>query len=69
MVQFGASSISLELAIRPGIAWLASRFTMMLAVPCRLRNLNVLIEVGVTTAFGAMVYIGALFVLGVRLRT
>ena len=33
------------------------------------RNLNVLIELGVTTAFGAMVYIGALFVLGVSLRT
>jgi O-antigen/teichoic acid export membrane protein len=33
------------------------------------RNLNELIELGVTAAFGAMVYIGALFVLGVRLRT
>lgn len=33
------------------------------------RNLNVLIELGVTAAFGAMVYIGAIFVLGVRLRT
>ena len=33
------------------------------------RNLNELIELGVTAAFGAMVYIGALFVLGVSLRT
>jgi O-antigen/teichoic acid export membrane protein len=60
---------------RLGNAYLkASRFTMMLAVPTcigmsLIRNLNVLIEMGVTTAFGAMVYIGALFVLGVRLRT
>jgi O-antigen/teichoic acid export membrane protein len=32
-------------------------------------NLNGLVELGITAAFGAMVYIGALYALGVRLRT
>jgi O-antigen/teichoic acid export membrane protein len=69
MTGFNAASEAVKLARAGGAGTIMALLVLIMRHELAAQHFNVFLELAVTVCFGAVVYIGALFALGIRLKT